>query len=95
MMKLIDVAWGGIAGLCGGIVWLIVKQHVKPNVAVSVCVISALFGIFLGSLVGEYFGVNKAGAGFVCGIAAMKVSVALVDGTAMAWVLQHVTKKKQ
>lgn len=93
-MKLTDVAWGGIAGLCGGVVWLIVKQHVKPIVAVGVCIVSSLFGIFLGSLVGEYFGVNKAGAGFICGIAAMKISVSLVDGTALTWLQSVVTKKQ-
>lgn len=86
MVSPLEVAWSGIAGLCGGIVYLIVKQHVSPRAAVTVCTVSALFGIFAGDLVGEYFHVTKAGAGFFCGIAAMKVSVMIVDGSGLALV---------
>jgi hypothetical protein len=88
----LEVAWSGIAGLCGGIVYLIVKQHVDDRSAVVVCVVSGLFGIFLGQALGAYFGIPAAGPGFICGIAAMKISIALVDGTAVE-VLKRWIKK--
>lgn len=93
MASPLEVAWSGVAGLCGGIVYLIVKQHVSPRAAVTVCTVSALFGIFAGDLVGEYFQVTKAGAGFFCGIAAMKISVMIVDGSALALLKAWIRKE--
>lgn len=80
-MKIVDVVWNGVAGLCGGIVWLILKQHISARLALVVCVISTMFGIFVGDMVASYFGLSKAGTGFLCGVASIKFCVMVADGT--------------
>ena len=93
MMRMIDIAWTGVAGLCGGIVWLIIKQHVSPRMAIAVCVVSGFFGIFVGDLIGEALRVSKAGAGFLAGIGSMKLSVWIADGSFMSLLKNWLGKK--
>ena len=76
-----ELAWACFAGLCGGVVWLVLQRQVSGRLAVTVCVISSTFGMFCGDLIGSYFHISRAGAGFLCGISSMWFSVKLADGT--------------
>lgn len=96
-MNFADVAWTGVAGLCGGVVWLVLQRHISPRLAVTVCVVSSTFGIFVGDMLGKYFGISPAGPGFLCGIASMKLSVWIADGSALElgrrWLVRRLGEK--
>lgn len=99
MQSAMDVAWAGIAGFCGGVVYLILQKHVSSRLAVVVCVISVLFGIFVGGdLLATYLKIPPGGAGFLCGIASMQIAVWIANGSAFEWVrkqMEHRAKSKE
>lgn len=73
------------------------RKDISPTLAVAVLLIATMFGIFVGDLLGSYLHLPKTGMAFLSGIAAMKVSTSLMDGSvtplgALLKVLSDATK---
>jgi hypothetical protein len=58
-----------------------------------------LFGIFVGDIVAKWLGWPQGGAGFLCGIGSMRISVWIADGSALSmlrsWAERGMSKTKE
>jgi hypothetical protein len=70
-----------VAGLAGGIVYLILKKQLPPRQAVGVCVVAVITAIFMGDVVAIRLGLSPSASGFALGLLAIKLCSGLIDGS--------------
>lgn len=83
------VIWMGIAGLCGGIVYLVLQRNVSSRLAVTVCLIATMFSIFVGDMIICWFRLpegSAGGVGFLLGISSLGISTWIANGGVLEWV---------
>ncbi|MTW18366.1 hypothetical protein GJ689_19370 [Rhodoplanes serenus] len=81
LSELADVAWRAIAGLAGGVVYLILKKQLAPKQALGVCIVAVTTAIFVGDVVAIKLGLSPGASGFALGLLAIKLCSGLIDGS--------------
>lgn len=81
LTEMADLVWRAVAGLAGGLVYLILKQRLLPKQAVGVCVVAVVTAIFMGDVVAIKLGLSPGASGFALGLLAIKLCSGLIDGS--------------
>jgi len=81
LSEMADLIWRAIAGLAGGVVYLILKKQMPPRQAVGVCVVAVITAIFMGDVVAIKLGLSPGASGFALGLLAIKLCSGLIDGS--------------